>query len=59
MSNTGQTIGERKRVGPEEEAREDQVDDDGLGPANEDEDKPGLPEANAHGVEKSNDLTTP
>lgn len=59
MSNTRETIDERKRVGPEDEARENQMGDNGLGPADEDEDEPGLSEADAHGIEKSNNLTTP
>lgn len=34
------------------------TEDDGLGPADEDEDEPGLPDADTHGIETSNDLTT-
>lgn len=37
--------GERRRVGPEDESREEQMDDDGLGlgPADADEDDAGIP----------------
>lgn len=59
MSNIGETNGVRKRVAPEDEAREDQMDDNGLGPADEDEDEPDTAVKDAHGIEKSNDLTTP
>jgi hypothetical protein len=43
MSNTRETGGGRKRVGPEDEAREDQMDDQSLGPAEGNEDEPALP----------------
>jgi hypothetical protein len=39
MSDMRETIGGRKHVGPEDEAREDQMNDDGLAPAEEDEDQ--------------------
>lgn len=35
--------GERRRVGPEDESREEQMDDDGLGPADADEGDAGIP----------------
>ena len=35
--------GERRRVGPEDESREEQMDDDGLAPADAGEDDAGIP----------------
>ncbi|GGD29122.1 hypothetical protein [Aureimonas glaciei] len=59
MSDTKETIGGRRRVGPEDEAREDQMDNHKPGPAEKDEDELGMFNEDAHGIEESNDLRTP
>jgi hypothetical protein len=51
MSNTREIGGGRKSVGPEDEAREAQMDDDGLAPADEDENQPSTPKDIAQPVQ--------
>jgi hypothetical protein len=65
MSKTNETtvdLSNRKRVGPEEESREDQFDGNELDALHEEASDPATEEAAAadrHGIDQSNDLTTP
>ncbi len=65
MSKTNETtvdLSNRKRLGPEEESREDQFDGNELDALREQASDPATGEAAAtdrHGIDHSNDLTTP